>query len=244
MYQFMDATKNFIGGECEHHCSYCYVESQKSKPVIRNRYSGDYRLIEHEFKENLYKYGEGITIFVQNMGDLFAEGVPDELIKRVLEHLNEYPKNTYLLQSKNPMRFEDFRFQIDYPPNIILVTTIETNLRKMYSKYEVSKAPLPYDRVRAMWRLKEYKKTYGFQTAVTIEPILKMNVEGMIRWMKLIEPDFVTIGADSKNTKDIQEIEPDRYEVEQLINGLNEANIEIMVKSNLDRLKGFTGVKG
>jgi len=116
MYSFIDKTRNFLGGECQHKCQYCFINSMKNKfPNLKERYSGEIRLLEKELDKN-----EGInkTIFVQDMGDLFEESVPAEFILKILGHLREYPENTYLFQTKNPKRY--FEFEKEFPENSLL----------------------------------------------------------------------------------------------------------------------------
>jgi len=212
MYAFIDVTRNFLGGVCQHKCKYCYINSMKEKfPNIRERYSGEIRLLEKELNKG---EGTGNIVFVQDMGDLFANNVPSEFILKILEHLKKYPDNTYLFQTKNPKRY--LEFEDDFPSNVVLGVTIETNDEGKIKK--ISKAPSIKDRQDYMQRVK-FAKTF-----VTIEPIISFNLEEFVRIIRDINPDFVNIGADSKN------------------NGLNEPSWD-EVESLIRELKKFTGVK-
>jgi hypothetical protein len=73
-------------------------------------------------------------------------------------------ERTFLIQSKNPRIFNDYRF----PRNVLLGTTIETNRDNLYE--EISKAPLPSQRYKAMLKLEHPRKI------VTIKPILDFDV--------------------------------------------------------------------
>jgi DNA repair photolyase len=221
MYKFIDKTRNFLGGRCIHDCSYCYVNAMKIKyPNLKERYSGEVRLLEKELNKS---EGKGKTIFVQDMGDLFADNVPKEFIFRILEHLRDYPENTYLFQTKNPKRF--FEFDIgDFPKNIILGTTIETNKQNIINK--ISKAP-PVEERRYWISKAEFCKVF-----ITIEPILDFDIEILVNWLKEIGPDFVNIGADSKSNN---LIEPSKEKIELLINELKTFT-QLNIKGNLKRL--------
>ena len=94
MYEFVSHTWSPIKGKCSHSCSYCYVKRWGEQPPLH--------LDEKDLMTNL---GEGNFIFVGHTIDLFAEDVPKEWILKVLKRLKTYPKNRYLLQSKNPQRF-------------------------------------------------------------------------------------------------------------------------------------------
>lgn len=63
---------------------------------------------------------------------------------------------------------------------------------------------------------------------------MKFNLITLIDMIQQIKPEFVTIGADSK---DHNLPEPTWEEVQALIKELNKAGIEIRQKSNLERLK-------
>ncbi len=214
MYDFVNDTINPIGGACPHKCKYCYVNRMKRKfPVIKEKYSGEIRLDEKVLKKNLKR---GLFYFVQSMGDLFAENVPESIIMRVFDWLNRYPNNTYLLQSKNPKRFMEFNF----PKNMVLGTTLESN-----RDYEgMSKAPIIVDRISAMIELR--KK--GCRTMVTIEPVLKFDVFEMVDILKIIKPEWINLGADPGGHK---LPEPSKEELLELIR-----RVPIKQKKNLTRL--------
>lgn len=219
MYGWVNYTWNPLAGSCPHRCDYCSTHSLKKRnKVLDEKYSGEPRVYEKELSTNL---GEGNTIFVCNMVDLFADGVPNKAIKRILGYLNEYPDNRYLLQSKNPKRMLEYTPL--FPPDVILATTIESNLI-----YPGTNAPSPWERMRYITELKKR----GYTVEVTIEPVMRFDwrFKSMIRH---IQPDFVAIGADSKNNN---LPEPVWSAVKELIEYLEEFT-EVRRKSNLDRLK-------
>lgn len=209
MYEFVTHTWSPVRG-CEFDCEYCYVKSMKG-------YSLKPRIVEKELTTNL---GSGNTIFVCSMADLFGEWVSDGWIESVLEHCNKFSENTYLFQSKNPTRFIDFLRR--FPENTILGTTIETN-RDLSN---LSKAPKQRERALALSWIAEFKKE------VTIEPILKFDLEELVYLIAIANPKFVAIGADSKKHN---LLEPTRVEIEQLIHRLREFT-EVKIKKNLSRL--------
>ena len=126
MYPFVTHTWNPIRGRCPHQCSYCYMKRFKV---------GNLRLEERELTTNL---GSSNYIFVGSSTDMWAAEVPTEWIQRVVQHTKKY-NNTYLFQTKYPIRFLDFIEDINR--NYILGTTLETN-----RDYDVSLAPTPMDR--------------------------------------------------------------------------------------------------
>ncbi len=205
MYPWVTHTWNVIKGKCPHDCSYCYM---KRFP------QGELRFDEKELKRNL---GEGRFIFVGSSCDMFAENVPGEWIAEVLGICYQYPENKYLFQSKNPARF--VKSKDWFSPNMILATTIETNI-----DYGFSNAPSVRNRAKAMSEI-----SGGI---VTIEPILNFRFYGFVELIKFANPKWVNIGADSKGHN---LPEPSWEKVQSLIGALKEFT-EVKVKSNLKRL--------
>jgi len=192
-------------------------------------YQGPIRLIEKELKVN---YGSGRTIFIDHMIDLFADGIPDENIEKVLGHCRQYPDNTYVFQTRNPMRMQRLANDDDYnsrlPPSFIVGTTIETNREDLLQQY--SKAPDTYWRRSGMSWLDEPKATF-----LTIEPIMAFDLEEFVKLIKHTQHTFINIGADSKN----QNLpEPSRELTLNLIDELRKLNFDVRLKENLNRIIG------
>lgn len=215
MYQgWITHTFSHLGGECEHFCSYCYV--QHNRFGVNTRYKGKLRLIKDELKIN---YGINKIIFIEHMNDMFAVGVKEEWIKEILAHCNRYPYNQYVFQTKNPIRALLFKQQ--FPKSSLIGTTIETNRETN----TISKAPLPMQRYLG---IKQFSNTF-----VTIEPIMDFDTDILSSWIIEIKPQFVNIGADSKNTG---LIEPTLEKIKKLIEILQNNKITIKKKINLHRL--------
>jgi len=216
MYGFVTHMWSPLRGTCPHECKYCYVVKMAER--FGNRLS-EPRLDERHFVD----LGEGKTIFVCHMSDLFAEDIPSKWIEKVVNHCKKYPKNTYLFQSKNPERFRFYG--LHEMENVILATTVECDMGTEYNTY-VSSAPLPWlrlsyvrqNRIRGKW-------------LITIEPVLKFSSEF---WKSLVgtKADMIAIGADSKKC-DLEEPTPD--EVRNLIEQLR-GTTKIFIKGNLKRL--------
>nr|BDD48342.1 hypothetical protein 17 [Candidatus Omnitrophota bacterium] len=216
MYDWISHTHTHLGGECPHRCSYCYVNSPRfGRPA---KYRGPLKLMENEFN---VQYKEGRTIFIENCNDLFSEYVSPYMIKRVLEHCNAWPKNTYVFQTKNPKRYSEFLDLL--PKDSILGTTIETNR----TSDSLGKAPEPLQRYLALGNLKPRK------LFITIEPIVDFDVDTLGTWITDIRPEFVNIGADSKG-HGLQE--PSAEKINALIEFLQKNSIEIREKHNLERI--------
>jgi hypothetical protein len=172
-----------------------------------------------EFKTNL---GEDNFIFVGSSTDMWADSVPDEWIAKTLGYCASF-KNKYLFQTKNPKRFNGFMEYL--PSDSILACTIETNYGADYG-FEFSKAPTVGERFNIMANIKLPKM-------ISIEPIVDFDLIEMISWIKTIQPDFVSIGADSKHHN---LPEPSSEKVEELISSLQNIT-HVVIKDNLKRLR-------
>jgi len=167
-------------------------------------------------KEMETHLGQGNFIFVGSSTDMWANIVDSSWLFQVLVHCKGFD-NKYLFQSKNPERFRYFTF----PTDAILGATIETTRDNGY----ISQAPSPIYRYQAMATLRKPKM-------VNIEPIMDFELDMMLLWLRNIEPDFVSIGADSKRHN---LPEPSSDKVQELIEGLSEFT-EVKVKDNLKRI--------
>lgn len=240
MYSWVTHTWNPIAGACPHECEYCYVEDLKSKPVLAEKYSGEPRLAEKEMNTKL---GSGKVIFVQNCGDLFAEGVDKDIILRVFEHIEEYDEgNRYLFQTKNPGRMLNFAY--DLPPDVIIGTTVESDVPPW------SHAPHWIHRLTGLaavsnayeFHNRKQNPNVKLERMVSIEPIVKVyDLDLLAQAIHSAFPKFVSIGADSKN---MGLDEPEPWEIMKLaiaLGGKNPQtgkNIEVILKPNLKRIVG------
>lgn len=209
MYDWVTHTWSPIVG-CSHQCSYCYVKSFRDLPV-KPKLVGPFPPL-----------GEGRTIFVGHMCDMWCRETDRDDIVRVLEHCRAFPKNKYVFQTKNPGRviIEDHLL----PDSLLIGTTLETNRSLLALKF--SKAPDPINRAAALTHL-------DCPTFITIEPILDFDLEPFLEMIRTCHPSFVNIGADSKGHK---LPEPSAFKVSNLIYRLGVGGIEVKKKSNLERL--------
>lgn len=208
MYEFATHTWNTIKGKCPHDCSYCYMKRFKQ---------GEIHFDQKELTTDL---GSGNFIFVGSSCDLFAEGVPDDWIIWTLDHCIGFD-NTYLFQTKNPARFEDFSGR--YPTNSIFCTTIETNRENDLSN-------CPERKMRMVWMCGSFLSDK--RRMITIEPIMEFDMDELVRWIEAIRPECVNIGADSGNNS---LPEPEADKIRELILRLSDYT-RVNLKFNLHRI--------
>lgn len=225
MYKFHKklCTYNPIKGTCLHDCNYCFMKN------MRRRFNHDPTL-RLDAKELSCGLGSGKFVFVGSSTDDFAENVPSEWIDAVLNHLQDYSDNEYMLQTKNPARFLDFidhKFFKERKDKLVLCTTIESDI----DHQGVSKAPTIAERVKAMQEL----SALGFRLMVTVEPI--MDFTEAAKFTELLasfNPIQVNIGANT--SRGVKLMEPSKAKILNLIQELEGASIAVHQKSNLGRL--------
>jgi len=214
-------TWNPYGGLCPYACEYCYARNKIAPWLERMgilKYVGEPRLMEKELNIKLVKPKDGKLIFVESNGDLFGYWVPENDILRILEHCRCF-NHEYLFQSKNPERFLDF---LDwFPQKSILGTTIESN-----RDYGVTLAPSPEERFQYMTKIPWKRKM------VSIEPIMDFDLPILLSWIGAINPEFISIGADSGENK---LKEPNSEKLQSFI-WQAELMTEVRLKKNLSRI--------
>ncbi len=123
-------------------------------------------------------------IWACSSGDIFfAQG---QWIKKIIERIKEKPDRTFFFQSKNPFCFNWYEF----PENVILGTTIETN--RDYGL--ITKAP------STSQRFLRFLGTSHKRKCVTIEPIMDFDLEILVKWIKVLEVERVYVGYDTKKS--------------------------------------------
>ncbi len=191
MYHFSREQKNPEVG-CEFDCKYCaFRKLQQRFATCRDckAFKPHYHL--ERFRKAPARTAENEFISLCLNGDVsFASA---EFIFKLIKYCEQWYDRTFLLQSKNPARFLDFKF----PYNVVLATTIETNYRHIgkdnipYSS--ISKAPQSEERYRAIRRIQNN------DVHVTMEPLMDFHPDEIVSWMKNIPRlKVINIGYDSR----------------------------------------------
>jgi len=141
------------------------------------------------------------------------------IIQHIKAHNERAPHKRYYFQSKRPEYLR--QFISDFPSNVILVTTLETNRDAGYEK--VSKAPKPSERYQ------QFKSLDWPQKVVTVEPIMDFDLEQFGQWLISLDPLYVWIGFNSR-PKETRLPEPNKDKVIQLTELLRDSGVEIKEK--------------
>ena len=145
-------------------------------------------------------------------------------IKKTFNHIEKYPNNKYLLQTKNPTRLAGWIKVLT--PNISVCTTIETN--RFYPEI-MNNSPLPFKRAEAMQRLHTF---CDIETFVSIEPLMDFDLIELVKIIKMCGVSQCNLGADSGHNN---LPEPSKDKVLQLIEELQKFTV-IHNKTNLKRI--------
>jgi len=131
--------------------------------------------------------------------------------RAILECIEKMPDRDFLIQSKNPYCF----LEDEFPSNVILGTTIETNRDDLYCENKISKAPPPSIRFLGIRSLQHPRKM------ITIEPILDFDLDKFVDLIFWCKPDLfrVYIGYDS-HPKENKLPEPPLSKTKELIKKL------------------------
>jgi uncharacterized Fe-S cluster-containing radical SAM superfamily protein len=226
MYPKTKTWNPFVG--CKFDCKYCFPTFHKQLKRRKQKCEKCYNYHPHEHPERLKRIPNSEIIFVAGDGDLsFCN--PDytrKIIDRIKEHNKRCRnKKIFYFQSKNPKYFE--QFLKEFPDNVVLLTTLETNRDENYES--ISKAPKPSQRYRDFLALNYPRKV------VTIEPVMDFDTDIFLDWILTIKPLYVWFGFNSHH-KTVQLPEPSIEKAQEFVDLLKANNIEVKGK-NLRGLK-------
>ena len=126
---------------CDFACVYCIPSFQKQSKRQKRLCHDCYNYTPHRHEDRLRRIPSSPVVFVCGNSDIsfcplnFAR----KIIKHIAEHNARAPYKTYYFQSKKPVYFEPLLHE--FPENVILLTTLETNRDQGYDR--ISKAPCP-----------------------------------------------------------------------------------------------------
>lgn len=193
---YLDSVKQWnVAVGCRFDCKYCKKSFQaQMKRQLRNcEQCYDYE--PHFHKERLSQklpstQGDQF-IWVCSACDIFF--LKQEWLGKILERIWQELDKQFFMQSKAPIVFERMLHAIEYdfPPNIWLGVTLETNRDVGYSN--ISRAPVPSVRFEQAKRVKI--------DIVIVEPVLEFDEDILIKWIQRLAPRRVYIGYDSKNCR-------------------------------------------
>lgn len=169
-----DGTQGFTWNPvtgCEHGCPYCYAR----RIAARFGNTNTERKFQPMFHDNRLlqplERKKPARIFVCSMADLFGAWVPYTWILRVLHIAHEAPQHTFQFLTKNPERYNEFKF----PENCWLGATVTDHASAEAACW-------------AMCEIQGLNITY-----FSAEPLLGSINLHLLPWV----PDWIIIGAQT-----------------------------------------------
>jgi len=215
MFSFITETWNpLAGGPCPGECSYCWATGLKNRYKY-SKYLGPWRVDEKVVGK---AFKPGAFVFVQDMGDLWAPSVPEEIVYRVLQNMRYQPEVMFLALTKFPGTYQKYAKLI--PENVVLGATVETN-----RLIPISKAPYPYDRFNAVLWVAENLPN---KTFISVEPIMEFDRAELLPILNYIHPWAIAIGYDNYNNG---LPEPSLSKTRELIGSLRRRGIAVYEKT-------------
>ena len=216
MYSGVKTWNPYVG--CRFNCVYCVPSFQRQAKRRKKWCEKCYNYEPHFHPERLSRVPNAKTIFACAYGDIAFASL--EWLEQIIDVIKKHPDKEFYLQSKDPTIFEKIaELGIEFPDNLVLGTTIETDDNNGY--WKISKAPFTYKRYQTLAKL-DHDRKY-----VTIEPILLFRKAIFVRWIKKISPEFVYIGYANHNVK---LPEPTLEETQELIDELEKVT-EVRLKT-------------
>jgi len=110
-------------------CKHCYAErmAKRLQAMGQPNYARGFQLSIHENAlEKPLEWKKPQVIFVNSMSDLFHKDVPVEFILEVFDVMRRAHWHTFQVLTKRAERLEEINPQIDWPENVWMGVSIET----------------------------------------------------------------------------------------------------------------------
>jgi DNA repair photolyase len=224
LYQYPSEEGNYLVVTCPNRCDYCL---NQTKGFIRNLK----KTYTYEMNEALrldvlhHPLWRNETILLPITTDIFADEVPSEYIRQIIQDLNKLHKsNTIIYLTKNPSRYLQFLHLFD-KQNSILGCSIATDIPEM----EDTKADNVVVRSETMMKL----RTVYRNILLSVEPLHK-HTTAFPQIIRKIDPRWIVIGL---NTGKKKVPEPSTQDLRGFIETLLKYDrFEVILKENISRL--------
>ena len=219
MYESAQTWNPFKG--CRFGCTYCEPSFKRQAKRQKHNCPECYEFTPHKHPERLPKIPNAEIVFVAGNGDIsFCDlAFVRQIIAAIKKKNLKRPDQVYYFQTKRPEYLA--RFTGEFPPNVILVTTLETNRDEGYGT--VSKAPPP------SMRYAQFKRLDWPRKVVTVEPAMDFDVEEFAEWLISLKPEYVWLGYNSR-PRSVSLPEPTKEKVMALVGRLKQAGIRVRGK--------------
>lgn len=130
--EWTEATWNPVTGcsKVSPGCLNCYAErmAKRLQAMGQPNYRDGFAVRTHDHMlEVPLKWGKARMVFVNSMGDLFHEQVPEDFIQRVFEVMAGTPRHIYQILTKRAERLAELADRMPWPSNVWMGVTVEDN---------------------------------------------------------------------------------------------------------------------
>lgn len=109
-------------------CAHCYAErmAPRLKAMGQKNYANGFAVATHPVSLELpLTWKKPQLVFVNSMGDLFHEQVPDAFIEQVFDVMRRAPQHRFQVLTKRSERLVQLSQQLPWPENVLMGVTIE-----------------------------------------------------------------------------------------------------------------------
>jgi protein gp37 len=156
-------------------CKHCYAErmAKRLKAMGSPNYANGFRVtVHHESLELPLKWKKPQMIFVNSMGDLFHERVPQTFIQDVFEVMAAATQHQFQVLTKRSDRVYEIHKLLNWPPNVWMGVTVENE--------------------NCRFRINDLRRTGAKVKFLSLEPLL-----GPLPKLNLKKIDWVIVGGES-----------------------------------------------
>jgi protein gp37 len=222
--EYVDETINPLGHWCfgpggtkdnPKPCPYCYARIMARRGITKCGKCRTFDTPHTHFEqlEKLAKWKTPRTIFVQSMGDLLHDEVPNEWIFEIFKTCCKTLRHRYLILTKNPKRYQEFL--IAEEDIFWLGTTVTT--QKMYDEWA------------DLFEGNKYHHHYQ-NLFLSIEPIQE-PID-----CSAVKANWIIVGLETGNRKG--KVIPKREWVEAIVNECRRTNTPVFMKDSLRDIWG------
>ncbi len=129
--EWTEATWNPVTGctKISPGCQHCYAErlARRLQGMGNRRYANGFQVTLHDDLVGLpLRWLQPRMVFVNSMGDLFHDDVPEEFVQRAFETMRQAHWHTFQILTKRSSRLAELAPRLGWAPNIWMGVTVES----------------------------------------------------------------------------------------------------------------------
>lgn len=168
---YLDWTWNCVKGLCKQGCDYCYMIRFYDRFKLDKRIRFDMKELNTTFPKDPCRIGVCFN------HDLFGGWIDPSWIYKIIKKVEQNPKHTFVFLTKNPKRYNNFKF----PKNCWLGTTVDGTIKTINNLRDI------------------HLVEHNLIKFVSFEPILEMKLLSQIPIINFEDLDWMIVGPDSND---------------------------------------------